>query len=178
MKYQITMNDEDYLQLNIFYTYHTQRGKRVHRTQMLLFLFFSAIIILMRFLSGTEPCRILSISIFLVTVFVILFLRTPKMLEKRLRKRLKRIQKDGKLPYHVQAEIEFQDSMITKRHAQGELRLKYEDLDHVYFTKDYIYIFFTAINALVIPYRCLGAEKERVIRYLVEKRPDAWHNTV
>lgn len=178
MKYQITLNDDDYLQYNIFYTCRTPSGKRALRTSQLFIPIFSVIFILMLLISGARPYFILTAVIFLSLLFVSSYLRTPKILEKNLRKSLKRMQKDGKLPYHARAEIEFQDTIITERYEQGEFRLKYEDIDHIYFEKDYLYIFFTAMQALVIPYRCLGAEKERVVSYLIEKRPDAWHNYI
>lgn len=177
MKYQITLNDDDYLQFNIFYAHHSKVGKRSVRTTQLLFAIFSIILIALMFLIfGTTSELVLPVIVVYTILSVICYFRMPKSMEKNVLKNMEHIRSDGKLPYHVRSEIEFQDSMIVERYEQGEFRLKYEDIEHIYPENDYLYIFHTALSAFVIPYRCLGADKERVIQYLMEKRADLSHN--
>lgn len=166
MKYQITITEEDYLQFNLFYTYHTNSGKHTLRTLQFMMPVFSVLILLLLFITGTEPYMILTFALVLAVSSVIMYFRAPKILQKNMYQLLKRMKKDGKLPYHASAEIEFQDSMIIERHEQGEFRLKYEDVEHIYFEEDYLYIFFSAAQALILPYRCLGNEKDRLTEFL------------
>ena len=36
--------------------------------------------------------------------------------------------------------------------------------------EDYLYIYVNAVYAFIIPYHCLGEDKERVIEYVMKKK--------
>lgn len=79
------------------------------------------------------------------------------------------MKKDGRLPYHADSEIEFLDNMIVERTEQGESHLNYKDIENVYFENDYIHIFYSAIQAIIIPCHCLGEDKEIVVEFIKQK---------
>lgn len=169
MKYDITLNDEDYLKFNIFYARHSNEGKRSLRVMQLFMPAISILLVLAFILSGSRAGFILTEAICLTALSVFWTLYAPKRLEKNVHKNIERLRKNGKLPYHACAEIEFLDSMIIERYEQGEFRLNYTDIENLCFENDSIYIFYTALQAFIIPYRCLGADRDRVTGFLLEK---------
>ena len=173
MKYSISINDEDYLKFNIFYIYHSKNGRRSIRTVQLVIPIFCVATILILLLTGAKPGLILTEAIVLAILSVVFFFRTPKFTEKNMRKNIERLRADGKLPYHAVSEIEFLDPILVERHEQGIFQLKYEDIENIYFENDYIYIFYSSMQALIVPCRCLGPDKERVVAFLREKQVKA-----
>lgn len=169
MKYTITINDDDYLKFNIFYAWHSGNGKRSVRIAQLLMPILSVLVLLFFTLAGFKPGFILTEAVCLTALSVSWVLRAPKSLEKNVRNHIERVRKNGKLPYHACSEIEFLDPMIVERYDQGVFCLNYADVEELCFEEDFIYIFYTSLQALIIPHRCLGADKNRVIEFLVEK---------
>lgn len=79
------------------------------------------------------------------------------------------LKKGGKLPFPPVSEIEFQDSMIVQDYEQGQLRIKYKDIENIYFENNYIYIIFSAMQGIIIPFQSLGNDKEQVIAHIMER---------
>ena len=170
MNYKIRLTDEDYLRFNVFYINHSKAGKRSKSMMRIAAPLFSAIIIMVFLIAGAEFGLIVTETIVLIVVSIIWCVSVPKLAEKSVRNNIRKIKSDGKLPYHVDSEIEFQDFMIVERSDQGEIRVNYNDIENIYLEKDYLYIFYSAIQAFIIPYQCLGEDKEQVIEYLMKKR--------
>lgn len=169
MKYKIRINDEDYLGFNIFCAHHTKSGKRQENKMRLLFPLSAVIAIIIFFLAGAKSGLIVTEAIGLCVVSVIWCIFTPQIMERNIRKHIGKLKTDGKLPYHVDAEIEFQEHMIVERSEQGEIHVNYKDIENIYVEKDYLYILYNVTQGFIVPYRCLGEDKEQVVEY-VRKR--------
>ena len=169
MKYSITINDDDYLKFNLFYTCRIYFGQRSLHSIRLFFPIICVILLFSFLLCGYDLLFILIEVVLMSILSAISFFRAPKVLKRIMRKNIARMKKNGKLPYHAFSEIEFQDSMLVETFDQGEYRLNYTDIEQIYFEDEYIYIFYTALQAFIIPCHCLGGEKEHVIAFLREK---------
>ena len=169
MKYKIRINDEDYIRFNIFHANHSKEGKRSKNMQRVRFPILSLLIIMVFFLAGAKYGLIITEAIFMTVFCVLWWIFLPKMMEKNIRKYINRMKSEGKLPYHADSEIEFQDSMIVETSEQGEVRVDYKDIENICLEQDYLYIYFSAAQAFIIPFHCLGEDKERVVEYITGK---------
>lgn len=169
MSYKIHLNEEDYLCFNIFYAGNTKAGKRSLNLTRLLFPLLSVLVVMVFFLAGAEYGLIATEAALLAIVSVAWWIGAPRLMEKIIRKNIGRIGKEGKLPYHADADIEFRDDAIVEVSGQGELCVPYTDVEHVYFETGYLYIFYSAVQAFIIPLHCLGGDTDRVKAYLAEK---------
>ena len=172
MKYKIELNDEDYLLFNVFYANHSKAGKRQNNISRASFLLLSVLCILIFIIAGAERGLVVTEAITFSIVSVIVCVFTPQIRGKNIRRHINKLKKDGKLPYHAEAEVEFQDSVIVERSEQGEVRVNYRDIENVYSDKDYLYIFYSVTQAIIIPYHCLGEDRERVTGYVMQKVAD------
>ena len=77
---------------------------------------------------------------------------------------LREMKSDGKLLYHEKASVEFLDDRIVETCEQGETVVKYSDIVNVYEEKGYIYIFYGAMQAFILPERCFGDNEIREIK--------------
>ena len=169
MKYKITLNEEDYVRLRIFHFYHSTLGKRqLHSARTIAFK-LSAIILLLLLIMDVQLDRIVIYAITWGIISVAFYFYAPKRLEKNIRRQVSMMKQDGKLPYMEEGtEIEFLESMIVQRSEHGESHVNYSDVERVYIEQEYLYIYSNAVQAFVIPYRCLGEEKKQVIDYIMK----------
>lgn len=174
MKYKISLNDEDYLLFNIFYATHSTAGKRSLNTARMILPVLAIVSVLIFFIAGAEPGLILTEAVLLFVLSAAWCVYVPKIIEKNIRKNITKMKSDGKLPFHAESEIEFTDSMITEQSEQGEIHVNYNDIENIYIENGYLYIFYSAVQAFIIPFRCLGKEKEQVTEY-VKKAASCHH---
>ena len=175
MKYRVRLNDEDYLRFNIFYLHHSKAGKRQERKLRLLCPLTAALFIMVFYIAGVDYDFLVgeAVVVFIITVIWCIF--TPQIMNMHIRKHIKKLKADGKLPYHADAEIEFQDTMIVERSEQGETRINYNDIESINVEKDYLYILYSVSQGLIIPYHCLGKDKEQVVDYVMKKKGGQIH---
>lgn len=172
MKYRITLNEEDYVRFRIFHMYHSKLGKRqLHSARTIAFK-LSAIILLLLLIMDVQLDRIVIYAIMWGIISVAFYFYAPKRVEKNIRKQVSMTKEDGKLPYSTDTEIEFLESMIVQRNEHGESHVNYSDIERVYIEQEYLYIYSNAVQAAVIPYRCLGEDKKRVIQFVMENMKD------
>lgn len=169
MKYKVRVNEEDYIRFNIFHMNHSKAGKRSKNIQRVQYPILSLVIILIFFLSGVGYRLIIAEAVFMTVFCVLWCIFLPKTMEKNIRKNIKKMKAEGKLPYHADSEIEFQESMIVATSEQGEIHINYEGIENIFLEQDYLYIFFGVAQAFIIPLHCLGEDKERVVNYIKEK---------
>ena len=172
MKYIITLNEEDYVRFRIFHLYHSTLGKRqLHSARTIAFK-LSAIILLLLLIMDVQLDRIVIYAIMWGIISVAFYFYAPKRLEKNIRKQVGITKEDGKLPFSGDTEIEFLESMIVQRNEHGESHVNYSDIERVYIEQEYLYIYSNAVQAAVIPYRCLGEDKKQVIKFVMENMKD------
>ena len=170
MKYRITLNEEDYVRFRIFHLYHSKLGKRQLHSARTSMLKLSAIILLLLLIMDVQLDAIVIFTIIWGIASVLYYFYAPKRLEKNIRKQVNMTKEDGKLPYNADAEIEFLESMIVQRSEHGESHANYRNIERFYIEQEYLYIYINAVQAIVIPCRCLGDDRKRVIDYIMDKR--------
>lgn len=170
MKYKIDLTEEDYVRFNIFYMAHSKAGKRGVNMARIVFPALAAVILMAFFAAGAEPGLIAVEAVLFAAAAGGWLLYAPKAVERGIRKQISRMKADGKLPFHQNAEIEFGDVAIVEKNEQEEIRVNYQDIENVYPDSGYLYIFYSAVQAFIVPYRCLGEDRERVTEYIVNKK--------
>lgn len=176
MKYRITLNEEDYVRLRIFHFYHSTLGKRqLHSARTIAFK-LSAIILLLLLIMDVQLDSIVIFTITWGIISVAFYFYAPKRLERNIRRQVSMMKQDGKLPFIGDTEIEFLESMIVQRNEHGESHVNYSDVERIYIEQEYLYIYINAVQASVIPYRCLGEDKKRVIEFVMEKSGRTYTN--
>ncbi len=173
MKYKIDLTDDDYFRFNLFYANHSKAGKRSMKMARIVLPVLALSFLLVLFLAGARPGLLATEAVVLAVVVIVWYLRVPKIMERNIRKNIDRIKADGKLPYHAASEIAFEDTMIVEKNEMGEFHVAYSDIETIYPGEAYLYIFYGAIQAFIIPYRCLGKDTRQVVEYVLKKQADS-----
>lgn len=168
MKYRITLNEEDYVRFRIFHLYHSTLGKRQIENARTIMIKLTAIFTAMSLILHTPLDLVVTYVIISAIASAFYYFYAPKRMEKNIRRQVSMTKEDGKLPYNADVEIEFLESMIVQRSERGEFHVNYSDIERIYIEEEYLYIYDNAVQAFVIPYRCLGEDKKQVIDYVMK----------
>lgn len=169
MKLNVSVTENDFIKFNEYYMKNSNQGKRsTLLSRLLLPAVFLVIIMICLVAKADFTVIILEVIIFSITT-VVWELKIPSFIRNNIKRSIETVKNDGKLPYHENAEFEFNDEAIIETTPNSVLKIKYSDVLSVKSTDEYIYIFFGATQAFIIPRRCIGNEydleeflKERV----------------
>jgi hypothetical protein len=156
MKYNIDLNDNDYIEFNYSYLKHSKIGKYSLLVTRISFPFAMFIFVLALLIIDIERGLVLTVAAVAVLSTVLWWFIVPAMMRWNIKKNIIKIKKDGKLPYNENASVEFLDDRIVETCEQGETIVKYSDIVNIYDEKDYFYIFYGSMQAFILPERCIG----------------------
>ena len=151
MKYDISLNDNDYIEFNYSYLKHSKLGKYSILATRISFIVIMFIFVLALLFIDIEKGLVLTVALVGVVAAVLWWILVPFMMRRNIKNNIKKIKKDGKLPYHDKTVIEFLDDKIVEKSEQGEVIIKYSDIVNVCDEKKYIYIYYGAMQAFILP---------------------------
>ena len=81
------------------------------------------------------------------------------------------MKKDGKLPYGQIGRIEFEQDYIHDITDENETKIKYTNVEKIAINNNYIYIYFNAIQAFLIPFHVFenNEQKEMFFSFINNK---------
>lgn len=168
MTYYIQIGEEDYIRFNIFHAKYSPVAQRQLRTFWGLFLGMGVALVIVGGLADWLTAVINGLVMGLAAL--VLRLVMPKLTEQGVKRNIRQMKKDGKLPYHAESEVELGEDVIEWRSEQGVNRIKYSDIEGIYEEPDAIYVYFGVVQAIILPRRCLHGEDGQVLAYLKSKR--------
>ena len=160
MKYNIDLNDNDYIEFNYSYLKHSKIGKYSLLATRISFPIAMFVFVLALLIIKIEIGLVISVA----AVAVLWWFIVPVLMRRNIKKDIMKMKSDGKLLYHEKASVEFLDDRIVETCEQGETVVKYSDIVNVYEEKGYIYIFYGAMQAFILPERCFGDNEIREIK--------------
>lgn len=182
MKYQIHISEEDYVRFNIFHASQSNQIKNMRMTEMLFAILlpaitaFDALFLLIEvklpsLQVNKDDVLFLFAMVFFSLFYILWYLYHPKIIERKIRRNIRKLKTSGKLPYHADSRVEFQDEKIVETSEHGIFYIHYKDIEKIFLQNECFYIYSNIIQAVIIPFHCLGEDKERVLSYLLEKTP-------
>ena len=164
MKYNINLNDNDYIEFNYSYLKHSKIGKYSLLATRISFPVAMFVFVLALLIINIETGLILKVTGIAVLAAVLWWFFVPFMMRRNIKKNIMKMKSDGKLPYHDKAVIEFLDDNIVETCGQDKTVVKYNDIVSVYEERGYIYIFYGAMQAFILPERCFEDNELRDIK--------------
>lgn len=169
MKITVTMNDSDYIKFNEYHMHNSTQGKRMLVIYRLIVPIVS-IITLMGLTKSSVSRETLIAEIAILTILSVLwFIKSPKLMLKVIGKSIAENKKDGKLPYTQNAVLEFLHDAMIETTDSSMKKVSYFEVSRIGYTDEHIFIFFGAMEAFVIPKRCITGVQEELEALLQEK---------
>ncbi len=166
-----TLNENDYLDFNKHHTATSPSGKK----QLLLYraiapIFLIAFYILYFYI--TKDFSNLPVTLIFIIVFSIIWVVFSKRtITSSLKKRIKALEKDGRLPYSPQGTLIFDDEFISDVNTTAQCKVAYSSVEKIFVTEKAIYIYFSAMQAYIVPKSCFKDENEEksLINFIYSK---------
>lgn len=161
-EFKYALNDEDYLDYNLYFYYNTKFGKRVTRMGYLLFPLITVAVTVVYWIADKNVNTLIT-NVIMFSIFNILYFSFFKKFFKRgLKRNLKKQKKYGKLPYSQNGVIRFYDDKIVDTSERSETSSLYSTVENIGITDNMIYIFIDTQVAYMIPVNSFENEKQKL----------------
>lgn len=90
-------------------------------------------------------------AIFMTILSILWICYSKKFILKSMKKGLKKMKKEGRLPYSNEAIVKFDDESIHEISLNTESKTKYSLVEKIAVTEKAIYIYFSSVQAYILP---------------------------
>lgn len=162
MEIKFKLREEDYINFNID---HAKKSASLKKNLMLQRVMGPIIFLAFPFLikKQTEIPMWYWITIFSITS-IVWFVFYPRYFNWRMKKSVRKMLKEGSNKnLFSERKIKILETGILETTSIGETNLKWDQIDKIEETDDYIYIYISSISAHIIPKRIFKNENEKQI---------------
>lgn len=167
--FQYEISENDYYEFNRFQLWNTPENKK----QILLYRFMYPLrfMILATILSfALKRYNLIFYTYFgLCSIFWVVSYR--KLLEYAIRRNIARIKKIGRLPYSASGTLSFFENELTDFSPISQMKIPYSSITKIAQTNTAFYLFFGALQAVIVPFPVFQDEQEMIsfIEYIKQK---------
>lgn len=169
MKYEINVTKDDFIEFNMTFMKHNRYGRRNLMYVRLLMPTIAVICLVALIIMKTPVMQIAITGVLFVIVSAIWVKDSEKIMRKSLKINVDRLEKKGKKMYSTEGEIEFKDDEIDVEEDEVVSVIPYNQVLKLGLTDNNIFIHTDPMKAIIVPYRCLGKDKDRVLNFLRTK---------
>lgn len=173
-RFELTLTEEDYIAYNQFHAFESPLGKKQMKKNKLLLGGFTAVLIvaLGLHIGRNTVFAIYTAALALYLAVYLLFYRKIVML--MLRRQIKRMKKQGKLPYEPVATMEFYADRFVDITPAGRMERQYSSIERICVVPDrFVLLYLNTITAVILPISQLRQQTqlEGFLDFLSEKCP-------
>jgi len=170
--FDFNLDENYYLEFNIYHNYNSKASKRILLSVQLLFpavLIVSFLINLTKHESAIEMVPS-GISLILAIVFFLVVFRF--LFKSSLKWTIRLMKKEGRLPFSKNNRLQFDEENIYEFTEVTESKFKYSTIEKIAENDNAIYIYISAMQAIIIPFSVFKgeAEKEEFITFIKRKK--------
>lgn len=161
-EYKIKLDEKDYIEFNDYHLSNSVAGKKaVNLIRILVpLLFLCAISIFL--IANADGELIITLAITAVVVSILMVFFSKKILIISMSKSIKRLKKDGKLPFNGEVIITFDEDGIHEKTLNSESKINYTLVEKIGQNKQAIYIYMSAVQAYIIPLSCFESDVKKI----------------
>lgn len=161
-EFEITLDDEDYLLFNQYHSLNSPIGKKDLMLFRLIIPFICFMVVAVCYILRFDFQLILIEAVLMTIVSILWVGYSKKVTLKSVRRRIEKIKKEGRLPYSREAILKFDDEGIHEITPNTENKLKYSLIERVAVTEKAIYIYFSSVQAIILPVTAFSEEMEKL----------------
>ena len=169
MRIQIFLNDEDYIAYNIAFQFQTPQGRKAVTINRWLTPVLSILMLLIFWLADFKSYLLISEAVVLTGLSIYSVLTTEKRIKKRIRSQIGQMKTQGELPYENEAMLEVMEDALMEYTPSTTKRIAWSEITQLLYDEEHIFLMFSAIQAAIVPYRCLGPMREPFIAYVRQR---------
>lgn len=173
-RFDITLTEQDYIAYNQFHAFDSPQGKKQRkRNKMMLSTAILALIVAMGLiLRDSIVFALYDAALAVYLAVCLLFYRKIAMLI--LKWQIKRMKKEGKLPYEPAATMEFYADHFVEITPAGRMERQYSSIERICIVPDrFVLLYLNTVTAVILPISQLRQQTqlEGFLDFLSEKCP-------
>ena len=169
MRVTVNLNDEDYIAYNISHQFGTKTGKdAIIAGKVLHVILCIGLIIFICALDAGPILTVIEIAA-VIGLYVYILISYDNRIKKRIRRKVEQIKKTGKLPYEPEATIDLNDDCIMEYTPSTTRKIEWKDIEQIRTDEEHAYLQFSTMQALLIPFRCVGDQKDQLLSLVTAK---------
>ncbi len=160
-RFDVNLNDNDYLDFNRFWMIKSPYGKKQLRSfRIILSVLYCLLVFLLLYNSGfTAESFIGSVPVVIILVLSVVF--WPKCLSWSLKLQIKSMKKSGKMGYSPVAVMEFYEDNFVETTPENKTEQKYSAVEQISIVDNrIIYIHTNTVMAYLLPLSCFETEAQ------------------
>ena len=162
-QFQYHLTDNDYLEFSKYHLYNSPVNKKIMTVSRFMLPLMFALILLLSFINSDDfdiTAFIGEFVFFSIVSVVWLFLLKP-MYSRSLKNTAKRMKKHGGVPYCKDISLFFNEDSIVEITEKAETKTKYSSIEKISGGPFAIYIYFSSVQALIVPLSVFESERHR-----------------
>ena len=156
-----SVTEDDYLAFNEYHLLHSTQGKRVLMTHRLLTPSISLFAIVVFWIADVSRELLITEMIGLGLLSIVMTISSKKRILKTVKRNIARFKRDGKLPFSKDTIITFDEDHVHEKSNETETRIQYSMIDKVVEGNQVIYIYFSALQAFILPHRSFESDEQK-----------------
>jgi len=168
-KFEYALTEDDYLEFNKHFQRTSTSQQRAHAINRFGLPIICAMLgfYLQHAFEGTMFW--VSIGVLVVVSLIWLMGYTRLVLQPMMRRMIRNLKKEGRLPFGEIEIVTFNDSHIHKATSVGERTVAYTAVERVDSTTNATYIYIGSMEALIMPHRIFESDQQRadLLRFIV-----------
>ncbi len=161
-EFNITLDDNDYLLFNQYHIFNSRSGKKSLIFSRFIVPYICLMVIIIFGIAGSDFELILIEAILMTIISIWWIVFYKKNIIKSINKRIMKMKKVGKLPYSKESIIKFDDEKIHEITPNTESITKYTLIEKIAVTENAIYIYFSSVQAYILPVSAFSEEMEKL----------------
>lgn len=161
-EFKITLDDDDYSLYNQYHLLNSPSGKKTLMYFRLIIPFISFMVVVIFSIADSDFLLILIEAILMTILSVLWIAYSKKILLKSMKKNIKNSKREGKLPYNNEAILKFDDESVHEIAPNTENKTKYSMIEKIAVTEKAIYIYFSSVQAYILPMIAFSDEMEKL----------------
>lgn len=161
-EFKITLDDDDYFLINQYHLLNSPAGKKTLMYFRSIIPVICLMVVVVFGIAGSDSLLILIEAILLTILSIFWVIYSKKILLNSMKKSIKRLKKEGKLPYSNEAILKFDDESIYEITPNTENKTRYSMIEKIAVTEKAIYIYFSSVQAYILPVTSFSGEMEKI----------------
>lgn len=160
-KLNYKLDDNDYITFNKYHFETSSTGKKALFMFRLIIPFICLMFLIIFFVAESDSSLIITEAIFMAVLSILWVIFAKKMYLISFKRFINKLRKQGKLPYSCEGTLIFDEEFINDVNPITETKTRYSNIEKLGITETAIYIYFSAVQAYIVPKTCFGSEKEK-----------------
>ncbi|NLD59215.1 MAG: YcxB family protein [Clostridiales bacterium] len=160
-EFKFALDDNDYLLFNRYHLLNSPSGKKALTMYRLVVPIVFLAVILIFYIADAGPRLIIIEAILMAIVSALWLAFSDKLLLRSVNKNILKMKKTGRLPYSSEAVLKFGEENVHEITPNTENKTDYSLIEKIAVTEKAIYIYFSTVQAYILPITAFSDEAER-----------------